>query len=140
MILMISTGKNDHCVPDPNYKSSQINSKGGGCLIATATCGSEISLQVQHLREIRDSKLLNTESGSSFMSTFNNFYYSFSPYVADYERENLWQKGWYTADILIEFEGKSYSEQLSFYVYGEPQPSSGGCPGGTIRNSTGACV
>ncbi|MEK0348923.1 MAG: peptidylprolyl isomerase [Nitrosopumilus sp.] len=60
----------------------------GGCLIATATFGSELSQQVQLLREIRDNHLLKTESGTSFMNTFNDFYYSFSPYIADYEREN----------------------------------------------------
>ena len=60
----------------------------GGCLIATASYGSELSPQVQKLREIRDNALLQTESGSAFMDSFNNFYYSFSPVVADYEREN----------------------------------------------------
>ena len=44
--------------------------------------------QVQFLREIRDNKVMSTESGASFMSGFNEFYYSFSPAVADYEREN----------------------------------------------------
>jgi len=68
--------------------SNNLDSKGGGCLIATATFDSELSPQVQKLREIRDSKLLQTESGTSFMSTFNDFYYSFSPIIADYEREN----------------------------------------------------
>ncbi|MCG3779856.1 MAG: peptidylprolyl isomerase [Candidatus Nitrosopumilus limneticus] len=62
--------------------------KGGGCLIATATYGSELAPQVQLLREIRDNSLLNTESGTVFMKTFNEFYYSFSPTIADYEREN----------------------------------------------------
>jgi len=62
--------------------------EGGGCLIATATFGSELAPQVQQLRELRDNKLLNTESGTSFMNSFNDFYYSFSPYIADYEREN----------------------------------------------------
>jgi hypothetical protein len=61
---------------------------GGGCLIATATYGSEMSPQVQQLRELRDNSLLQTESGTIFMKTFNNFYYSFSPIIADYEREN----------------------------------------------------
>jgi hypothetical protein len=63
--------------------------EGGGCLIATAAFGSEISPQVQLLREIRDNTVLQTESGSAFMIGFNQFYYSFSPTVADYERENL---------------------------------------------------
>ena len=62
--------------------------EGGGCLIATAAYGSELSPQVQLLREIRDNQLMNTESGSAFMSTFNNVYYSFSPVIADMEREN----------------------------------------------------
>ena len=61
---------------------------GGGCLIATATYGSELAPQVQQLRELRDNTLLNTESGSAFMSTFNNVYYSFSPTIADMEREH----------------------------------------------------
>ena len=62
--------------------------KGGGCLIATAAFGSEMAPQVQFLREIRDNTVLQTESGTSFMTGFNQFYYSFSPAIADYEREN----------------------------------------------------
>jgi hypothetical protein len=61
---------------------------GGGCLIATATYGSELAPQVQQLRELRDNTLLNTESGTAFMGIFNDIYYSFSPIIADYEREN----------------------------------------------------
>jgi len=68
----------------PNSSSND----GGGCLIATATYGSELAPQVQQLRELRDNQLLQTESGAAFMSTFNNVYYSFSPIIADYEREN----------------------------------------------------
>ena len=62
--------------------------QGGGCLIATAAFGSEMAPQVQFLRELRDNTVLQTESGTSFMTGFNQFYYSFSPAVADYEREN----------------------------------------------------
>jgi len=61
---------------------------GGGCLIATATFGSELAPQVQQLRELRDNTLLQTSSGTSFMAGFNSFYYSFSPTIADLEREN----------------------------------------------------
>jgi len=63
-------------------------SPGGGCLIATAAFGSEMAPQVQLLREIRDNTVLQTKSGTSFMTGFNQFYYSFSPVIADYEREN----------------------------------------------------
>jgi len=62
-------------------------SEGGGCLIATATFDSELAPQVQHLRELRDGTLLQTKPGSDFMTAFNNFYYSFSPQIADLERE-----------------------------------------------------
>ena len=62
--------------------------EGGGCLIATAAFGSEMAPQVQFLREIRDNTVMTTQSGTAFMTGFNQFYYSFSPAVADYEREN----------------------------------------------------
>ena len=65
-----------------------VEEKKGGCLIATAAFGSEMAPQIQFLREIRDNTVLQTESGSAFMTGFNQFYYSFSPAVADYEREN----------------------------------------------------
>ena len=72
--------------------AEDVSENGGGCLIATATFGSELAPQVQQLRELRDNKLLQTESGTLFMNTFNDFYYSFSPIIADYERENPYFK------------------------------------------------
>jgi hypothetical protein len=72
--------KNNVCVAEQQ--------SGGGCLIATAAFGSEMAPQVQFLREIRDGTVLQTQSGSTFMTGFNQFYYSFSPTIADYEREN----------------------------------------------------
>jgi hypothetical protein len=62
--------------------------EGGGCLIATAAYRSELAPQVQQLRELRDNQLLQTQSGTVFMGTFNDIYYSFSPIIADYERES----------------------------------------------------
>ena len=67
-----------------NYKEE----KGGGCLIATAAYGSELAPQVQFLREIRDNTVMSTSSGMAFMTGFNQLYYSFSPTIADMEREN----------------------------------------------------
>ena len=68
--------------------SEQGEENGGGCLIATATFGSELAPQVQQLRELRDNSLLKTESGTSFMNGFNELYYSFSPTIADLERQS----------------------------------------------------
>ena len=89
--------KNGVCVVDTTSQTEKIvaeekSSKGGGCLIATATYGSEMSQQVQQLRELRDNQLLQTESGTAFMGTFNDIYYSFSPAIADIERENPYFK------------------------------------------------
>lgn len=66
----------------------QVNQDGGGCLIATAAFGSELSSQVQMLREIRDNKIINTQVGAMFLSGFNQFYYSFSPTISDMERQS----------------------------------------------------
>jgi len=60
----------------------------GGCLIATATFGSELSPEVNFLRSFRDQEVLSTFAGRCFMKAFNRFYYSWSPYVADYIRKN----------------------------------------------------
>ena len=79
--------KDGQCVVDTTSQTAE-KSKGGGCLIATATYGSEMSTEVQQLRELRDNQLLETESGTAFMTMFNDVYYSFSPIIADYEREN----------------------------------------------------
>ncbi len=74
--------------PPEEEEEHDNNRENGGCLIATATFGSELAPQVQQLREFRDNTVLQTASGTAFMTTFNQFYYSFSPAIADYEREN----------------------------------------------------
>ena len=76
----------DESIEEQTQTKSQTDS--GGCLIATATYGSEMAPQVQFLREIRDNTVMSTQSGTSFMAAFNTFYYSFSPTVADLERQN----------------------------------------------------
>ena len=78
----------EEVVEETVVATQESEEEGGGCLIATAAYGSELAPQVQLLREIRDNQLMNTESGSAFMSSFNEAYYSFSPYIADMERES----------------------------------------------------
>jgi len=84
VISIVFDGKGDYTISITTMDKYN----GGGCLIATAAFGSELAPQVQLLREIRDDIVLQTKSGSIFMVGFNQFYYSFSPAVADYEREN----------------------------------------------------
>lgn len=85
---IVTISSND--LSNPSYTIS-VEGKGtekGSCLIATAAFGSELAPQVQFLREIRDNTILSTASGTSFMTAFNSFYYSFSPTIADLERQN----------------------------------------------------
>lgn len=82
-------GDDGLCYPEvTDEPQSSSSSSGGGCLIATAAYGTELAPQVQFLREIRDNTVMSTSSGTSFMSGFNQLYYSFSPTIADMEREN----------------------------------------------------
>ena len=92
--LVASKYLEDQDVVEPGIKEHEkiINEGGGGCLIATATYGSELAPQVQTLREIRDNKILQTKVGTEFMELFNKFYYAFSPQIADLERENYFLK------------------------------------------------
>jgi len=73
-------GDSDHQAA--SSQSPSFNVKQKGCIVATATYGSELSPEVQFLRGFRDNTVLSTFSGTSFMTVFNGFYYSFSPSVA----------------------------------------------------------
>ena len=82
------TGPDTGSGTGPSTETVPEASPGGGCLIATAAYGSELAPNVQMLREIRDGTLLSTASGTSFVTGFSQAYYSFSPAIADLEREN----------------------------------------------------
>jgi hypothetical protein len=86
-VFTINVGE-EQIVTTEDESTEDESTEGGGCLIATAAYGSEMAPQVQFLREIRDNTVLQTQSGTSFMTAFNQFYYTFSPAIADYEREN----------------------------------------------------
>jgi streptogramin lyase len=57
------------------------------CLIATATLGTELSPQIELLRTFRES-ILTSQTGASFLTIFNSWYYSFSPTAANYLRNH----------------------------------------------------
>jgi len=62
--------------------------KPSACLVATAFYGTPLSPAVQELRRFRDEVVLKTSFGAAFMAAFNDWYYRFSPAVAEAEREN----------------------------------------------------
>jgi len=73
---------------EPVREEPTSNARDNGCLIATAAYGTELASQVQLLREVRDGTLYSTTAGTSFMTGFNQLYYSFSPTIADWERQS----------------------------------------------------
>ena len=52
------------------------------CIIASAAHGSEFAEPVQSLREFRDQQIGSSFAGAQFLTTFERFYYSFSPTLA----------------------------------------------------------
>ncbi len=92
---------------------------GGRCLIATAAFGSELAPQVQFLRNFRDQHIMSTSAGSSFMSVFNIWYYSFSPYVADYERGQPWLQNTVKTSIYPLIAILQTSEKANSSIDGE---------------------
>lgn len=99
------------------------------CIIATTTYGSEVSPEVSFLRGFRDNIVLKTRPGTMFFRAFNTFYYSWSPGVAQYIRENAWLKpvmkvllypliGGLTATVLASQPLIDYNPTLGVYFAG----------------------
>lgn len=85
------------------------------CLIATATYGSELAPEVQLLRNFRDNSILKTSAGSNFMLAFNAWYYSFSPYVANYLNTH-WVERTIMKGVLYPLIGMLYLTSNLFVV------------------------
>ena len=69
----------------------ETNARLGGdaskCLIATAVYGSPLSEAVEGLRDFRDRVVLSSISGQTFLHMFNEWYYTFSPAIAEAQRK-----------------------------------------------------
>ena len=74
--------------PAPPAEEDGDAPEGGGCLIATAAYGTETAPQVQRLRELRDLPPLASGPGRDLVSGLSAVYYTFSPAVADLERNS----------------------------------------------------
>lgn len=96
--------------------SKSLNVKKKGCIIATATYGSELSPEVQFLRDFRDNTVLSTFAGSSFMTVFNGFYYSFSPSVASTISDNEVFRGVMKV-VLYPLIGTLHISSVAFSIF-----------------------
>jgi hypothetical protein len=71
-----------------NQQASSSAATAPRCVIATAAYGSELAGPVQFLRDFRDNEVNETYLGSSFLTAFNAWYYSWAPSVAKEEYVN----------------------------------------------------
>jgi Tol biopolymer transport system component len=53
-----------------------------GCIIVTATYGSEMAPEVTYMRQVRDEMIASNHIGEVLVSGWNTFYYSWSPPIA----------------------------------------------------------
>ena len=58
------------------------------CIIATAAFGSRMDANVEAMRNLRDDSVKITFTGGNFMRVFNNWYYSWSPRMAEIIHSN----------------------------------------------------
>jgi hypothetical protein len=59
----------------------------GSCLLAMAAYGA-LSPEVEMIHDVRDNKLMKTEFGQDFMSSFDSVYFTFALTVANWQYEN----------------------------------------------------
>jgi peptide/nickel transport system substrate-binding protein len=89
LILLVQNSTSVSASTSANNITSTTTPSTPKCLIATATYGSELSPEVQLLRNFRDNSLEKSKIGSSFLIVFNAWYYSFSPRVANFINDHL---------------------------------------------------
>jgi len=53
-----------------------------GCIIVTATYGSEMAPEVTYMRQVRDEMIASNQIGEVLVAQWNTFYYSWSPPIA----------------------------------------------------------
>lgn len=59
------------------------SSNGGGCFIVSATTGSPVSVEVMHLRQLRDQVAAASRLAAQLIESIYQGYYQFSPQIAD---------------------------------------------------------
>ena len=102
--------------PAPPTQPPTQQPTGGGCVIATATYGSELAPEVCFLREFRDKIVLRTFLGSCFMKAFNAWYYSFSPKLASLISRSLLLRG-FMRFLLYPLIGIMHVSALTYQTF-----------------------
>jgi peptide/nickel transport system substrate-binding protein len=132
--ILATSASGVQATPDEaSTEQEQTAQQPSGCLVATAAFGSELTPQVQYLRDFREHYILSTVSGSAFMGAFNSVYYSFSPHVADYERDQPWLQAVVKTGLYPLFGILNVAERAHF-------AASGGEPGALASGATASML
>ena len=75
-------------ISEQGRRADDASGAGGGCLVATASYGSEMAPQVQMLRELRHAFVQESKSSAELVRWFSGAYYAVSPPIADMERQS----------------------------------------------------
>jgi len=68
--------------PPTTTTTSETTTEGPRCVIATAAYGSELEPEVRYMRRVRDELIGSSRTGLFLVKTWNAFYYTWSPRVA----------------------------------------------------------
>jgi M6 family metalloprotease-like protein len=66
----------------PTTTTEQTTVAGPQCVIATAAYGSELRIEVEYMRHVRDELVGSSRTGMLLVGAWNAFYYTWSPEVA----------------------------------------------------------
>ncbi|MBW2095842.1 MAG: peptidase [Deltaproteobacteria bacterium] len=78
---------------DPSVPTGEGQEFGNGCFIVTATTGSSESVEVNHLRNLRDRVSAASMLGGQLIDVIYDEYFQFSPAIAAELQQNAFAKG-----------------------------------------------
>jgi hypothetical protein len=96
--------------------------------------GSALEPLANGLRDFRNSQIMRTQAGYDFMVTFNSWYYSWAPGVAQFAGTNPWFADALRVGIVPLF-GILYAADLSYTAVASINPEAGAITAGLVAAS-----